>query len=403
MRVLIADKFPEKGIEKIKELGCDLNYKPELKDDSLLDELKNNPYEVLIVRSTKVTAEMIEASPELSLIIRAGSGYNNIDVKTASERSIYVANCPGKNSIAVAELAMGLIISVDRRIPDNVIELRNGHWNKKEYSKAKGLYGLTLGIIGVGKIGRELIQRAKPFGLKILAWSRSLTPEKAEKLGVIYAKDIIEIAKNSDIISIHLALTDETRGLIGKDFFKALKPGAYFINTARAEIVDEEALVEAIEEKGIRAGLDVFTGEPSYKEGPISDRLIKNPGIYGTHHIGASTEQAQMAVADETFKILENYSTTGHVLNCVNILDKPPSKAMLTIHHKNRIGVLAGILDIIRNANINVERMENLIFAGAEGACARIELDNLLSSKDIERIKKLSDDIYMIKQVSLQQ
>lgn len=402
MRVLIADNFPEKGIEKITELGCDLQYKPTLKEDSLLEELKNNSYEVLIVRSTKVTADMIESSPDLSLIIRAGSGYNNIDVKTASSKSIYVANCPGKNSIAVAELAFGLIISLDRRIPDNVIELRNGHWNKKEYSKAKGLFGLTLGVIGLGRIGKELISRAKAFGLNIVAWSRSLTPEKAEKLGINYASDIYEVARSSDIISVHLALTDDTRGLLSKKFFEAMKDGAYFVNTARAEIVDEDALLEAIDRKGIRAGLDVFTGEPAYKEGPIDDRLAKNNNIYGTHHIGASTNQAQMAVADETYKILEHYSKTGQVLNCVNIMDRPPSKALLTIHHKNRIGVLASILDIIRDANINVERMENLIFTGGDGACARIELDNLLSDSDIAKIKDLSVDIFMVKQVSLQ-
>ncbi|RKX96541.1 MAG: hydroxyacid dehydrogenase [Spirochaetes bacterium] len=402
MNILIADKFPERGIKKIESLGCCITYKQDLKDEALLKELKNNSYEFLIVRSTKVTSKMVESSPLISLIIRAGSGYNNIDVESASRHSIYVANCPGKNSIAVAELAMGLILSVDRRIPDNVIELRKGHWNKKEFSKARGIFGRTLGVIGTGRIGREVIYRAQSFGMRIVAWSRSLTPLVAEELGVEYEKSPEDVAKKSDIVTIHLALTPETKGIIGKNFFNALKDGAYFINTSRAEIVDEKALIKAIEEKGIRAGLDVFSGEPSYKEGSIQDQLALNPGVYGTHHIGASTEQAQEAVADETVRIVENYLKTGKVLNCVNIMERPPSKALLTIHHKNRIGVLASILDIIRDASINVERMENIIFSGGEGACARIELDNILPDKDINKIKNLTKDIYMITQVPLQ-
>ena len=402
MNVLIADKFPEDGLEKIRSLGCNITYKQDLKGDTLLEELKSSNYEILIVRSTRVTSKMIDVSPVLSLIIRAGSGYNNIDIESASKNSIYVANCPGKNSIAVAELTMGLILSIDRRIPENVIELRNGHWNKKEFSKARGIFGRTLGVVGTGRIGKELIYRAHGFGLRIIAWSRSLTPEVADELEVEYAETPIDVAKESDIVSIHLALTPETKGLIGPEFFNALKPGAYFINTSRAEIVDEKALIKTIEKKNIRVGLDVFSGEPGYKEGPIEDPLIGNPNVYGTHHIGASTEQAQQAVADEAVRIVENYLKTGKVLNCVNIMERPPSKALLTIHHKNRIGVLASILDIIRDANTNVERMENLIFSGAEGACARIELDNILSNGDIERIKDLTTDIYMVTQVPLQ-
>jgi len=262
---------------------------------------------------------MIDASPFLSLIIRAGSGYNNIDVSSASKRSIYVANCPGKNSIAVAELAMGLILSIDRRIPDNVYELRNGHWNKKEFSKAKGLFGRTLGIIGTGRIGKELIYRAQGFGLRIVAWSRSLTPEIADELGIDYTDTPIGVAKESDIVSIHLALTNETRGFISGEFFNAMKPGAYFINTSRAEVVNEDSLIKAIDENGIRAGIDVILDEPGYKEGTIETPFTKYNNVYCTHHIGASTGQAQQAVADETVRIVENYLKTGKVSNCVNI------------------------------------------------------------------------------------
>ena len=182
MKVLIADKFPDQYTEKIKSVVQELIYEPKLKESDLPDNIKD--VDILVVRSTVVNSECIKKSNKLSLIIRAGAGVNNIDIKAANERGIFVANCPGKNSIAVAELAMGLICAIDRKIPDNVIDFRNGKWNKALYSKADGLAGKTLGIVGVGQIGKELIYRAQTFGLKVIGWSRSLTNEKAENLGI---------------------------------------------------------------------------------------------------------------------------------------------------------------------------------------------------------------------------
>ena len=318
MKVLIADKYPEDKIDKIKEIGYEVIYDPGLKEESLIEGLKQHNPDTLIVRSTKVKKEMIDSSDKLSLIIRAGSGYDTIDIESATERNVFVANCPGKNSIAVAELAFGLILSLDRRIPDNVRDLREGKWNKNEYSKARGIYGKTFGIVGVGKIGRELILRAKAFGMKVVAWSRSLTPEKADELGIGFLKSPVEVASNADVVSVHLALTEDTRNMIGSDFFNAMKPGAYFINTSRSEIVDEKALLKAIAGKGIRAGLDVVSAEPAYKEGEFPDDIGRHDGLYCTHHIGASTDQAQSAVADESVRILDEYKKSGNVLNCVN-------------------------------------------------------------------------------------
>ncbi len=401
MKVLIADKFPERKIEKIEELGCDVVYEQSLGGDSLLEGLHEQQPDVLIVRSTVVTGEMITSTPSLSLVIRAGSGYNTIDVKTASERSVYVANCPGKNSIAVAELAFGLLLSIDRRIPDNVIQLRQGKWKKKEFSKARGIYGRTLGIIGVGRIGREMIVRAKAFGMKVVAWSRSLTQEKADELGVEYAGSPIEVARLADAVSVHVALTDDTRKMIGKEFFDAMKEGTFFINTSRAEVVNQDDLKEAVEKKRIRAGLDVFEGEPAQKEGLFSDEIGLNEGVFGTHHIGASTEQAQFAVADETLRILTEYIRTGYVHNCVNLLEKTPASYVISVHHRNRVGVLAAVLDIIRESSINVEIMENTIFQGGDGACARIQIDGVLKEEDLRKIERSSENIISVSQVKI--
>src|SRR5918996_3115642 len=181
MRVLIADKFEQSGRDGLQALGCEISYQPDLKDDALTEAIRQQAPDVLVVRGTKVTEPMLEAG-QIKLVVRAGAGFNTIDVAAASKRGIYVSNCPGKNSIAVAELAFALILALDRRIADNVIALRRGEWNKKEFSKARGLFGRTLGLRGTGGIGQEMIPRARAFGMKVVAWSRRLTNARAALL-----------------------------------------------------------------------------------------------------------------------------------------------------------------------------------------------------------------------------
>jgi D-3-phosphoglycerate dehydrogenase len=397
VKVLIADKLPDEAIESLDGLDCSVVYDQGLKDDELVEAMKEEQPQIIIVRSTKINREMIEATESLGLIIRAGAGYNTIDVQAASERSVYVANCPGKNAVAVAELAMGLLLSIDRRIPDNVAELREGKWNKKEYSKAEGILGKTLGIIGTGKIGQEVISRARAFGMPVIAWSRSLTPERAEEMGVAFCKSPLDVASQADVVTVHLAMTPETKDFIDEKFFSAMKEGAIFLNTSRAEVVDETALVKAVDSKGIRAGLDVFTGEPGSKTGEFTNVLKDKPGVYGTHHIGASTNQAQLAVADEAVNIVREYLNSGQVRNCVNLLEKTPAKYVVSVRHRNRVGVLANVLRVIRDTGINVESMENIIFQGAEGACANIQIDSGLSKEAQEELVASSPDIYAVK------
>ncbi len=393
MKILIADKFEQSGIDGLRAIGCEtIIYNPGLKDDALTEAIRDTGADVLVVRSTKVSEAALYAG-RLSLVVRAGAGFNTIDVRAASARGIYVSNCPGKNSVAVAELAFGLILALDRRIADNVAELRAGKWNKNEFGKAAGLYGRTLGLIGLGQIGREMIARAKAFGLNVIGWSRNLTPEKAEELGIHYRQTILEIVHEADILSLHVALTPETRGFINADIFEVMKPGAIFINTSRAEVLDQHALAQAIKTKNIRAGLDVFANEPATATGDFSDELVSLPGVYGTHHIGASTDQAQEAIAAETVRIIREFKETGSVPNVVNLSDRTPATHKLVVRHKDRPGVLAHVLNEIKAANINVQQMENIVFAGAEAAIARIELDGTLEPETMDRIRSGNGDV----------
>jgi D-3-phosphoglycerate dehydrogenase len=392
MKVLIADKFEESGTQALKSLGCEIIYDADLKDDALARAVRETEADVLVVRSTKVTEASFDDSA-LRLIVRAGAGFNTIDVSAASARGIYVSNCPGKNSVAVAELAFAMICALDRRIVDNTNDLRAGKWNKKEYSKAKGLYGRTLGLVGLGQIGQEMISRAMAFGMNVIGWSRSLTPESAEEIGIAFRQSIQEVANDCDVLSVHLALTPETQGVIKKKVFEVMKEGAIFINTSRAEVVDQAALLEALDTRHLRVGLDVFANEPSGATGEFSDEIINHPNVIGTHHIGASTEQAQEAIASETVRIIREFIETGNVPNVVNLSERTPATHVLVVRHRDRPGVLAHVFNELRKASNNVQEMENVIFEGAQAAIARISLDYPLTSETLDRIKIGNSDI----------
>jgi D-3-phosphoglycerate dehydrogenase / 2-oxoglutarate reductase len=399
MKVLVADKFEHSGIDGLKAAGCEVVYQPDAVDETLANAIRTSGADVLVVRSTKVTEPMLDAG-NLSLIVRAGAGVNTIDVAAASKRGIYVSNCPGKNSIAVAELAFGLILALDRRIPDNVAELRAGTWNKKEYSKARGLYGRTLGLLGFGSIGQEMARRAQAFGMPVLVWSRRFTDRGAAALAdlspdleitVIHSPE--ELVERADVVSVHLALTKETRNFVGASLFNRMKTGAFFVNTARNEVVDYAALGDAVRTRSLRVALDVFAAEPSAATGPFTDPLIAQPNVYGTHHIGASTDQAQEAIAAESVRIIRTYKQTGKVPNVVNLSSKTPATHMLVVRHRDRPGVLAHVFNHLRGGNINVQETENIIFEGAEAAIARINLDGEPPAPLMKSIASGNEDI----------
>jgi D-3-phosphoglycerate dehydrogenase len=411
MKVLVADQFERSGLDGLRAAGCDVVHDAALKDDALTAAVADTRAQVLVVRSTKVTAAMMDAG-QLSLIVRAGAGYNTIDVAHASTRGIYVSNCPGKNAIAVAELAFALILAIDRRIPDNVAALRAGTWNKKEFSTAAGVFGKTLGLLGFGSIGQELARRAQAFGLNLRIWSRRFEHEPppdltamgldpSSRTSVTVARSPEEVADGADILSVHVSLAPETKGMVTADILGRLKAGAIFINTARAEVVDYDALEAAVRERGLRVGLDVFRNEPATGTGSYRDPLVQAPAVYGTHHIGASTEQAQEAIAAETVRIVRSFKETGQVPNVVNLARRTPATHRLVVRHHNRRGVLAHVFDHLRAAQINVQETQNIIFEGAHAAVARIDLDGPPSDEVVTQIESGNDDIISVQVVTI--
>ena len=319
MQILFADKFPANQLQQLQASGYATVFQPDLQAADLPANIAGK--DVLVVRSTKVDKETIQAADNLKLIIRAGAGTNTIDKAFAAERGIAVCNVPGKNSVAVAELTMGLLLSIDRNIPDNVRELRDGQWNKKRYSSALGLMGRTIGIIGAGSIGMAVAERARAFGLNVLMINkpgRSQTIlDRMKSLGISTVESLDILVAESDIVSVHVPATDSTRNLIDAELLSKMRDGAILLNTSRGDVVDEQALLDAMDSKSIRAGLDVYPNEPGQAACEFDCRLAKHPNVYGTHHIGASTEQAQDAVANGVLEVVKAFEN-GTRLNCVN-------------------------------------------------------------------------------------
>ena len=391
VKVLIADKLPNDVRVALSRLGYDVSFQPDLKADGIPEVIAD--YHVLVVRSTKVSAESLEAGKRLQLVVRAGAGVNTIDTQTAAERGIFVANCPGKNAVAVAELTFGLIIALDRRIPDNVLEMRQGNWRKGEFSKARGLHGRTLGVIGLGPVGREVVQRAHAFGLGVVGWSRSLDEPMAQALSLTRCESIKELCASADIITIHVALTPETHHLIGPEEIAAMRSGAFVVNTSRGGVVDDEALARAVEQGRIRAAADVFENEPATKSAEYKPELAGHGGFYGTHHIGASTQQAQEAVANEVVRILEEFALHGEVANTVNVARSSEAAGQLIVRHLDRVGVLACVLEALREHDINVQELQNTVFEGGEAASAKITLSHAPTEALLDTIRAASEHV----------
>jgi D-3-phosphoglycerate dehydrogenase len=397
MRLLIADKLHPRAIEELRSLPLEVIYDPELTKESLEKRLVG--VGILVVRSTEVTAPAIENAKQLNLIVRAGAGYGTIDVRAASKRGIYVANCPGKNASAVAELVYGMMIALDRRIPDAVTSLRAGKWERPEYSKAEGVHGKTFGIAGLGAIGREVAHRGRCFGLNVVAWSRSLTPTRAAELGVGYAASIEELASRCQILSLHLALVERTRHIVSRRVLDLLPDRAMVINTARADLIDNLALLDAVERRGFRVALDLFPEEPRGSRTFASPELFRTHAsgglVYGTPHIAAATDQAQLAIATETVRIIRSFLLEASVPNVVNVSSSSASRFHLVIRMMDKVGTFANVLAVLKRHGINVEEVSNTVFEGGVAACARLRLLSRPTEACLAEIKAFHEVLHV--------
>jgi len=312
-KVLVTDGISSTGLVSLIEHP---HFVVERQPTLPTEELKKiiGDYDALIVRSqTKVTEELLLAADRLRVIARAGVGVDNIDVNAATRKGIIVINAPGANTIAATEHTLAMMLSLARKIPQAHQKTAAGEWDRNSF-KGVELYKKTLGVIGMGKIGTEVAKRAKSFGMNILGYDPYLTEERAKKLGMTKAS-LELIARESDFITIHTPLTNDTRGLINDDYLSKTKKDVRFVNCARGGVIDEKALVRAIQAGHVAgAALDVFEKEP------VADvELLQNPNIIVTPHLGASTVEAQEKVAQEvSAEIIEIFEKQS-IQNAVNM------------------------------------------------------------------------------------
>jgi D-3-phosphoglycerate dehydrogenase / 2-oxoglutarate reductase len=390
LRILFADTLPEQTLRDLEAHGHECVMEPGLGPDDLAGRVGG--FDALVVRSTKVPRAVIEAGDRLVLVIRAGAGTNTIDTDAAAERAVFVCNVPGRNAAAVAELTMGLLLAVDRRIADNVADLRDGRWDKQTYGEAEGLQGSTMGILGLGSIGFLVAERAAAFGIRLQSLAKSgrsaAAVARAEELGIAMCDTLEELLTTSDIVSLHVPASTDTRHLVDEAFLARMRKGAILLNTSRGDVVDESALLTALDEGRVRAGLDVFDGEPGSGRASWDSALARHPAVVATHHIGASTAQAQRAIAKGVSEIVDAFMT-GEVRHCVDLEPDRLGSIALSVRHLDRVGVLAQVLDRLSAAHLNVQHMVNRVFRGGEAAVAFIDLEGEASDELLADLRAL--------------
>ncbi|HIQ32257.1 MAG TPA: phosphoglycerate dehydrogenase, partial [Methanothermococcus okinawensis] len=354
VKILITDDIHEEAVEILRKVG-DVEIATNLSREELKRKIED--VDVIVVRSgTKLTRDILEHAKKLKIIARAGVGVDNIDVEYATERGIIVVNSPDASSISVAELTMGLMLAAARNIPQATASLKRGEWDRKSF-KGIELYGKTLGVIGLGRIGQQVVKRAKAFGMNIVGYDPYIPEEVARDLGVKLLDDLNELCKVSDFITLHVPLTPKTRHIIGKEQISLMKRNAIIVNCARGGLIDERALYEALKEGRIRAAaLDVFEEEP-----PRNNPLLTLDNVIGTPHQGASTEEAQKSagiiVAEQIVKILRG-EPAENVVNLPAIPSEKMGKLKPYMELAEKLGLMA-----IQLLDRSIEKVK-LIYSG---------------------------------------
>ncbi len=386
-RVLVVDEFGAQGLDGMRAFGCDAIHNTALRESTLQHAIKDLDPDVLIVRSMGVNEAALAAGERLGLVICTGSTTDEIDVAAASRRGIFVSHCPSRSAAAVAELAWGLIVACDRRLPDCFSHLGSGKWECPEGAIAMGLAGRTLGIVGLGHVGQEIAKRGLAFGMHVVAWSRHITEERCDALGVDYCANLVNLAKLSDVISVSVSANEESDGLLGEKFFNAVKPGSVIVNTSPSTVVNEAALLAAVKTKAVRAGLDLHDVACDQRTRPSLTALLAQRGVYATSQPGSLTVQAREATDQEVVRVVRQWIELGTAAYCVNRTTTTSAVTLLHVRHLNKPGVLACVFEILGRAGINVEEMENVICAGGDAGLARIHVNATPTEGQVAEIR----------------
>lgn len=364
MRLLVADALDRAPLDELELLGVQLVHDPALTPEDLPAALRD--IDILVVRETPVSAAAIEAAPGLNLIVRADLGAETVDVATASRHGIYVAHCPTPRAPAVAELTMGMLLALDRKLVEDTTAQRSG--TDTPSATARGLYGRRIGLAGVGRVGQRVAAAGMGMGMNVYAWSRSLTTTRAQRLGVKRAASLRALASTVDVLSLHLPLTPSTRHIVDAEVLGALPEGATLLNCSHPALVDPEALAEVGAKRRLRVGVDLSMA-PETAPPQLDDGLV-----YATRGSAGATRQAEQAIATEVTRIVRAFLTETDIPNVVNVLRNTASRYAIILRSRDEVGVLANVLGVIKRHGLNIEEIKNHVFDGSSAACTKLRI-----------------------------
>jgi len=394
MKILVACTLPEDALQELRSLASETIYRPDLTAEQM-PELVGD-VSVLIVGRTRVSPEVIAAGRSLEMIVRVGTNTSNIAVDEASAQGVFVCNCPHKDAIAVAELALGLLLALDRRLPEHIAAQQRGGRTELPAGDALGLAGRTLGVVGFGPVGQAIARRAQGFDMSVLAWSPTLTPELAAAHRVGFCAWPRELARQSDMVAVHAPQQEVDDFLVDAEFLRNMREGAYLVYIGHPAALDESALVEIAPRRKLRFAYDTHAPHVADSDaGRFRSRLRELPDVIGTHHLADRTRQAREATAVEAVRVVREFLVSGQALNCVNLLARSPATWQLALRLRDTVGVMAAVMDHIRADGINAQEITSRVFAGARAAACVIALDERPSSEALSAIRNLDGVLHL--------
>lgn len=393
MKILVACELSDLVLDELRPLGSDLIYAPRLTPDELPARCRE--VGVLIVDDLRVAPEVIAGAQTLQLIVRAGPGPGNVALEEASTQGVVVAHCPNKDAASIAELAFGLMLALDRHIVESTDALRQGRWARSEFLDARGLAGRTLGLLGLHAAGLEIARRAHAFGMPVVAWS-PVAPADVEFSREIELCDWPrEVARKSEIVVVLDGPETRQLVLVDSEFIDTLPANALLVHLGGPGALDESAVADAVQRRGLRVALDTHPAAPTGNTGRFKSRLVGLPGVIGTLAVRGVTQQAQDAIASEIVQIVRTYLISGDIVNGLNIAERSPATWQLVCRVRDQVGVMASILDAIRADGINAQEIASRVFLGAKAALCTIALDERPSAEALDAIRALPDVLHL--------
>lgn len=386
MKILVACPLPGNMLPELRALGTEVNYQPELTAERLEELIPD--VAVLVVSRLRVSPEAIEAGHALQLIVRAGTDTSNIAIEEASAAGIFVANCPYTDAIAIAELIIGLLVALDRRVLESSVTRCESERAQPARVDSLGLAGRRLGMLGFGPVEREIAKRARAFEMDVLAWSPGLTPELAAESQVQFCPWPRELARQSDAVTVYAAGQGAKDLLVDAEFLRNMRAGAMFVHVGHPAALDQQALLKVARERGLRVACDVSSPQlPDSDTGRITARLQALPGVIGTCRLADRTQQMQDATAREVVRVIREFVIAGEAVNCLNLSEHSPATWQLVLRLRDKPGVLASIVEAVRADGINIEGVTTRLFTGARAAWCKVALDERPSNDTLSAIR----------------